>query len=199
MRRVNQIPKGGRPAQPPQAAGYTLVELLAVIVIISVVSAIAFPNFQGMMNSNRLASGTNEVMATLQNARMEAIRRNKRVVVCSTTNGTACSGAGDWGRMIAFVDADRDGVVDVGEEILRDTIVAAPAVVNVSAAITSNRISFRSDGVARAGTGATILNGRLGVCIVTTRPARNARNVAISGSRISVDTPLTSASCAVPT
>lgn len=199
MYRNNQDRKAGNPGRASSAAGYTLIELLVVLIIIAVVSAIAFPNFQGLANGNRLASGTNEVVATLQIARLEAIRRNSRVVVCSSTNGTSCSGGADWARMIAFVDLDRDGVVDNGEDVFRDTTVPGPAVVNASSAVSNNRISFRSDGVARAGTSTTILNGRIGVCIVTTRPAQNARQVAVSGSRISVASPLTSTSCAAPT
>jgi type IV fimbrial biogenesis protein FimT len=199
MYRNKQGPGSRGQTSAPKASGYTLIELLVVVIIIGVVSALAFPNFQAMANGNRLTSGTNELVATLQMARMEAIRRNTRVVVCSTTNGTSCSGAANWGRHIAFVDTDRDGVVDTGEVVVRDTTVPDPAVVNASAAVTNNRISFRPDGVARAGTTATILNGRLGVCIVTTKPALNARVVAVSGSRISVATPLTSATCAAPT
>jgi type IV fimbrial biogenesis protein FimT len=199
MYRSNQGSRTVLPGRVTGAAGYTLVELLAVILIISVVSAIAFPNFQSMTNGNRLTSGTNEMVATLQMARMEAIRRNTRVVVCSSTDGASCSGAGDWARHIAFVDTDRDGAVDTGEVIVRDTTVPGPAVVNASAAVSNNRISFRPDGVARAGTSATILNGRLGVCIVTTKPPLNARVIAVSGSRISVASPVTSASCAAPT
>lgn len=199
MYRTNQGPKAKVSRSAPRAAGYTLIELMVVIIIIGVVSAIALPNFQAMTNGNRLTSGANEVVATLQIARLEAIRRNTRVVVCSSTDGTSCSGANNWGRMIAFVDTDRDGVVDVGEEVVRDTTVPEPAVVNASGAVTSHRISFRPDGVARAGTTTTILNGLLGVCIVTSKPPLNARNVAVSGSRISVASPLSSTNCAAPT
>ena len=74
MHRANNVPRVRGPQPALGAAGYTLVELLVVIVIIGVVAAISFPSFQAMTNGNRLTSGTNELVATLQMARMEAIR-----------------------------------------------------------------------------------------------------------------------------
>ena len=191
------IPRTPAPAGAAKAQGYTLIELLVVIIIIGVVSAVAFPNFQVMVNGNRLAGATNEVVASLQIARMEAIKRNSRVVVCTTTNGTSCNGGTNWGRHIAFADTDRDNVADAGETVLRDTTVAAPTVVNASAAVTGNLITFRSDGLARNSTGG-ILNGKIGVCIVTTKPPTNARRITIAGARVSVDAHTTSATCAAP-
>lgn len=181
--------------------GFTLLELLVVIIIIAVVSAIAFPNFQIMTTNNRLASGANEVLAGLQSARMEALRRNTRVVVCPSTDGTACSGT-DWSRHIAFVDTNRDGAVTGAEVVVRDTIVKAPAVVGVSAAISgatpAHRITFRPDGLARPGNDRNILAATLQVCVATTRPPNNARLVRLSGARVSVDAPAANAACAAP-
>lgn len=196
-----QAPTPTRTAARAIPAGFTLLELLVVIVIIGVVSAIAFPNFRVMIANNRLSAGANEVLAGLQSARMEALRRNTRVVVCPSTTGTGCGGT-DWSRHIAFVDTNRDGNVSANETVIRDTLVAAPAVVGVSAAISgatpAHRITFRPDGLARPGGARTILAGTLQVCIPTTQPPNNARLVRLSGARVSVDAPAANAACAAP-
>lgn len=191
-------------AAPPvrsRAVGYTLVELLVVITIIGIVSAIAFPSFREMINANRLTGAANELVASLQIARAEAIRRNARVVICPSINGTACGGA-DWARHISFVDADRNAAAD-DAIVLRDTTVDAPTLVVGSPAVTAaNRIVFRSDGRARSNVtaDAAILAGKISVCLATTRPAANIRDVQIgSGSRISVVARNGAGACAAPT
>lgn len=184
-----------------RASGYTLIELLVVIIIIAIVSAIAFPSLREVINSNRLTGAANELVASLQIARAEAIRRNARVVICPSVNGTACGGAA-WGRHISFVDANRDGAAD-GALVLRDTTIDGPTVVLGSPAVTAvNRIVFRSDGRARGNVtaDAAILAGKISVCLPTTRPAVNVRDVQIgSGSRISVVARNGAGACAAPT
>lgn len=186
---------------PRRVRGYTLVELMVVIIIIGVVSAAAFPSFREMTNANRLTGAANEMVASLQIARAEAIRRNARVVICPSVNGTACGGA-NWRRHISFVDANRDGAAD-NALVLRDTVIDAPNQVVGSAAITAaNRIVFRADGRARANVtaDAAILAGKISVCMATTRPAANIRDVQIgSGSRISVVARSGAGACTVPT
>lgn len=181
--------------------GYTLLELLVVIIIIGVVSAIAFPNFQGMINGNRLTGAANELVTSFQIARSEAIRRNARVVMCPSANGTTCGGT-DWRRHISFVDADRNVAAD-DALVLRDTEINPAIQVLGSPAITAaNRIVFRSDGRARDNVtnAAAILAGKFSVCIVTTRPAANIRDVQIgSGSRLSVQSRSGAGACNAPT
>lgn len=191
----------GAPRALSRAGGYTLIELLVVIIIIGIVSAIGFPAFRELINANRLTGAANELVASLQIARAEAIRRNARVVMCPSTNGTACGGA-DWGRHISFVDANRDGAAD-DALVLRDTTVDAPTVVVGSPAVTAvNRIVFRSDGRARGNVtaDAAVLSGKISVCMATTRPAINIRDVQIgSGSRISVAARNGAGACGAPT
>lgn len=186
---------------PSRDGGYTLLELLVVIIIIGIVSAIAFPSFREMINANRLTGAANELVASLQIARAEAIRRNARVVICPSTNGTSCGGA-DWGRHISFVDVNRDGAAD-DALVLRDTVIDAPTQVLGSAAVTAvNRIVFRSDGRARDNVtaDAAVLTGKISVCQATTRPAANIRDVQIgSGSRVSVQSRSGAGACDAPT
>lgn len=190
-----------RPAPVRAQSGFTLLELMVVIIIIGIVTAIALPNFRIMTINNRLSGGANEVLAGMQFARMEALRRNTRVVVCPSTNGTTCAGT-NWGRHIAFVDTDRNGEVGAADTLLRETTVEVPAQVQVSAAISgatpAHRITFRPDGLARPGNARTILAGTVQVCVPATQPPNNARLVQLSGSRVSVAPPAASAACAAP-
>ena len=67
--------------------GFTLVELLVTIVVLSILSAIAYPAFQELLNNNRTAGQARELGVLLAFARSEAIRQNADVGVLLTTTG----------------------------------------------------------------------------------------------------------------
>jgi len=54
--------------------GFTMVEMLFVIVIIGIGMSIAVPSFQGMLQRNRLATQANDLTMALNLARSEASR-----------------------------------------------------------------------------------------------------------------------------
>src|SRR3546814_15199613 len=58
--------------------GFTLIELLVAIAVMAIVLVAGVPGFQALVNGNRLAASSNEMIANLQTARMEAIRRTRR-------------------------------------------------------------------------------------------------------------------------
>src|SRR3546814_7846546 len=78
----------------------------------AIVMGFGVPGFQTLVNGNRLSAAANEAVANLQTARMEAIRRGCRVVVCASGNANAGTGATcdnkDIDGWITFVDTDRD-------------------------------------------------------------------------------------------
>lgn len=181
--------------------GFTLIELMVVIAVMAIVLALAVPSFESVVNANRLAGGANEMIAALQTARMEAIRRNQRAEVCFSANanagaGATCatSGLNGW---ITFVDADKSGLFDAGDTLLRTSTINAPLVLLSSPAVAS-KVIFRSDGMARNSSGA-LLNGTIDLCIPTSRPAENVRHVNIgSGSRVSVQPENKNSACVAP-
>jgi type IV fimbrial biogenesis protein FimT len=150
------------PAIPPRAAlgphlkrgsaGFTLVELVAVMTIVAVLFALGVPSYQYVTNKNRISGEVNGLLGDMQYARSEAIKEGQTVTVCTSNNSTSanptCSGSTAWHNgWIAFSDPNGNAAVDVGETILRaqrpfaqgDTFVAAPA---------TNAISFNREGFA---------------------------------------------------
>lgn len=160
---------------------------MVAIAVLGVLLAIAVPNFRSVIQGNRLSAGSNELLAALQFARMESIRRNVRVTVCQSGDGLTCTTSGNWAGWLVFADENRNNTPN-GNEPLRMARTAPSVIVRDSAAITSDRFNFYPDGLARTGVaGSALLNARIRTCVTGTSVRPNARDVAIvAGSRMSV-------------
>jgi len=91
--------------------GFTLLELMVVIAIMGVLMAVGIPSFKSMLTTNEMADTTNELVLSLRKARAEAISSGRNTIVCSSIDGSTCSGAaGNWNRgWLVMVDRDLDG------------------------------------------------------------------------------------------
>jgi type IV fimbrial biogenesis protein FimT len=143
-RRAAVIPGSNPLSAKHLACGFTLVELLVVIVIVSILMAIGVPSYRSVTNSNRITAEANGLLGDLQLARAEAIKQGQTVVVCASTTGAQCSNSNNWRTgWILFADTNASGTVDGAETIVRvqrafsgtDTFVATNAV----SAVTFNR------------------------------------------------------------
>lgn len=105
----------------PQAAGFTLLELMVTLAVAAILLGIAVPSFSDMIRNNRLTGAANDLLHSTQLARSEAVKRQLPVVVCATGDSAAqppsCND-GDFRQWIVFVDSDRDWVVDAAETVL---------------------------------------------------------------------------------
>jgi type IV fimbrial biogenesis protein FimT len=79
-----------------RADGVTLVELIFAMVILAILIAVAVPSFRGASLPSRLTSAANDLHASVQIARSEAIKNNSATVLCTSTDGETCAGEGDW-------------------------------------------------------------------------------------------------------
>lgn len=98
-----------------RSAGFTLIELLVTIGIGSILLALALPSFSDAIRSNRVTGSANQMLATLNFARGEALRSKSSSHVCpSNTAGTACGS--DWaGGMLVWTDENGSGGFDASE------------------------------------------------------------------------------------
>lgn len=87
-----------------RTSGFTIIELLVTIAIVAILAALAFPSFEGTLRSNRVSTTTNEMIASLSLARMEALRSPAGALVCSSSNGTSCSGTWNDGWIVQVND-----------------------------------------------------------------------------------------------
>lgn len=81
---VNYVIAGTRKADSDSAQrGFTLVELMITLAVAAILMSLAVPSFTSTIKNNRLTTQANDLIATLNYARSEAIRRGANVSVDS--------------------------------------------------------------------------------------------------------------------
>ena len=62
-------------------SGFSLIELVVVIAMVAIISAIAIPNMIGWRGERQLRGAVNNLLGNLQLARMQAIREAETVSI----------------------------------------------------------------------------------------------------------------------
>lgn len=85
-------------AGPRVIRGFTLIEMMIVLVILGVILTVALPGFRNLTLAIRLTNYANEMVAAVYLARGEAIKRNTDVRLCATADSTSCATSGGWAQ-----------------------------------------------------------------------------------------------------
>jgi type IV fimbrial biogenesis protein FimT len=134
-------------------AGFNLVELMVVLLVVSVISALGGPALGDTVKRNRLRTEADRIITTLNLTRSEAVKRNQAVSICRSSDGATCTG--DWADgWIVFTNVDGDNTVDAGvDEVIR-VYSGLKTGYTLSGTISSDSLTYFSDGSYAGGSGA---------------------------------------------
>jgi type IV fimbrial biogenesis protein FimT len=108
------IPKG-----VVHICGFTLIELITTLAVLGITLSLAIPGMTSLIGKNAMTSRVNSVVAHLQMARSESIKRGVNTVLCPTTDGLSCHDSIDWsGGYILFSDSNQNRTPDGDDQII---------------------------------------------------------------------------------
>ncbi|WP_293373078.1 GspH/FimT family pseudopilin [Nevskia sp.] len=108
-----------------RAYGFTLLELMVALVVVSILLTVGLPSFSASVRQNCTITAANTLLTVLTAARSEALKRDRNVGICKSTDGVACAtgSAVTWDRgYLMYVDLDGDGERDAAESVLRTEV-----------------------------------------------------------------------------
>ena len=102
----------------PIESGFTLAELLVVVVILGILASLGASSYQSLIQSQQAKSASFELLSSLSLARSEAIKRNNDVTL-TPTNST------NWGKGWAITSAA--GTIKSQSELKKIVVSQGPA------------------------------------------------------------------------
>jgi type IV fimbrial biogenesis protein FimT len=177
-----------------RAGGFTLIEVMAALAIVGIAISIAMPSFRSLVVDTRMTATANDMLGAMKLTRSEAVKRNTRVTMCNSSNGTACAATGNWqAGWIVFVDGGTVGSIDTGDEIVHVHGAVADSTIVGGGGVT-DFVSYAGNGqTSAAGGGAQV--GSISVCATLGGQKRRKIDVTQGSGWVGVRTVAAATTC----
>lgn len=164
--------------------GFTFLEAVTALAVAALLVVMALPSYRAWIVDAELRDRVDALVSALSLARAEAIKRQVRVNLCPSDDGTHCASGGRWeAGWIVFADENHDGDRDPGEALVRVERAARPGITVRGNKPVTDYVSYTSFGHTRMTNGALQM-GTITVC----RPGSKAVDVVLAnGGRVRVD------------
>jgi len=97
--------------------GFTVIELLIVLAIISIVATVAVPSLQTLYFGSVSSASINQVSGLVRYARSQAVNHNTTVTLCPSEDGIECANSPWEDGVLMFSDQNINSEVD-GDDIV---------------------------------------------------------------------------------
>jgi len=156
----------------PSNQGFSIIELMVTLTVAGILLGVAIPSFTNVMDSNRAAVSSNELLTALAITRNEAVKRGRAMSICPANSAmTACAASTNWATgWIAFIDDGATvGTIDGGE-----TIVQTWPPVRLTVTNTVNFVRYIRDGSRDGATEPriTLTKSSTHRCVTVSKPGR---------------------------
>ncbi|MFW6357167.1 MAG: GspH/FimT family pseudopilin [bacterium] len=149
-----------------------MLEIMIVLAMVSILAVLAVPNFQVLLEKNRVTTQVNEFIAALSLARSEAVKRGHRVSVCKSPDGKQCTADGHWDQgWLVYADENEDGELD-NEPVLLIREGLSSGTTFVGNAHVDSSIHYRDDGSALQNGVVSLSSHAVGVNVILSRTGR---------------------------
>ena len=138
---------------PSGNVGISIVELVVSLAIVAILATTGVPAFSSFIQSNRLNESSFDMLATINLARTEAVKRRTRVLLCRSADPTlptpSCGGsANTWTTgWLVFASGDSNSTYEAGTDTLLGIgLVDSSKVTVITNGTSDNNLEYNSDG-----------------------------------------------------